>query len=173
MPENIGNINNLITQKGSAPQPKPPSRIEVVERRVDSLESALQSVLEELTRLRETFERQRRRKETATPKDPAKPPSEETRPQTKPKGSKRPTSAPWDDKAIHQELEACRPRVRALLETENEITKQGCADALGIDASLAGRTLSYMMTQTNEITMISPPKTQDDPDPKKIFRLKT
>ena len=178
MPENIGNINNLISKKTSPPRsPKPPSRIEVVERRVDTLEATLKTVLEELTALRETVERQNPPKEKATPKatgkETRKPPSEDTPPQTKRKVSKRPASAPWDDKAISEELEACRPRVRALLVEENEITKQGCAEALDIDPSLAGRTLSYMMTQRNEITMISPPATEADPDPKKRFRLKT
>ena len=178
MPENIGNINNLISKKGSAPPPKPPSRIEVLEGRVATLESALQSVVKELTALRETFERQRSPKETATPKatakQEAKSPSDDPQPPPPKKVSKRrETSAPWDNPEIREELEACRPRVLALLETQLEMTKQGCADALGIAGSLAGRTLSYMMTQTHEITMISPPKTPEDPDPKKIFRLKT
>ena len=178
MPDQIGNINNLISQKSSAPRsPKPPSRIEVVERRIDTLESTLKTVVSELTALREILESQRRPKETATPKATAKQEAKSASSQTPPpppkKVSKRPASAPWDDKAIREELEACRRRVRALLETEKEITKQGCADALGIAASLAGRTLSYMMTQTKEIEMISPPPTENDPDPKKIFRLKT
>ena len=176
MPDQIGNINNLISPKSSAPNPKKPSRIEVLEGRVATLESALQKVVKELTALRETIESQRSPKETATPKatakQEAKSPSEETPPPPPKKVSKRPASAPWDNKEICQELEACRPRVRALLETQHEITKQGCADALGIAASLAGRTLSYMMTQSNEITMISPPPTENDPDPKKRFRLK-
>ena len=174
---NIGNISNLIKKPTSKPKPKQPSRIEVLEGRVATLESALQTVLEELTALRETFERQNPPKETATPKATAKQEAKSASSQTPPpppkKVSKRPASAPWDDKAIREELEACRRRVRALLETQPEITKQGCAKTLGIDASLAGRTLSYMMTQTHEITMISPPATEADPDPKKIFRLKT
>ena len=176
MPDPIGNIHNLISKKSSPPPPKPPSRIEVLEGRVATLESVLQTVLEELTALRETVDRQSPPKEKATPKETGKetrkPPSEDTPPQTKRKVSKRPASAPWDDTAIREELEACRPRVRALLETEPEITKQGCAEALNIDASLAGRTLSYMMSQTKEIEMISPPPTEADPDPKKIFRRK-
>ena len=140
-------------------------------------------MISELTALREAVQRKPEtsttkppKESTATPTDPsakrdAKPPATET--ETKPpppKKSKSTRSGPWDDPKVRSELEACRPRILELLKTEKQITKQGCADALGIDPTLAGRTLSYMMTQTNEITMISPKKTPDDPDPKKIFR---
>lgn len=177
MPDPIGNINNLITRKASAPRdPKPPSRIEVVEKRVDTLESALQTVFKELTALRETVERQRRPKETATPKETGKhqasSPSEETQPREKTKVSKPKQKLPWDAPDIRKDIEAVRPKILELLSDGNEITKQGCADALNLDASLAGRTLSYMMTVKKEIEMISPPPTEDDPDPKKIFRRK-
>ena len=178
MSEQIGDISNLISKSTSKPKPKPPSRIELLEGRVATLESTLKTVLSELTALRESVERlslktataKPPKENTATPtetsaKQAAKPPS--------PPKSKRTRSGTWDDPDIRKELEACRPRIRALLVEEKEITKQGCADALNIAATLAGRTLSYMMTQTNEIEMISPPKTEDDPDPKKIFRLKT
>ena len=196
MPENIGNISNLIEKKQSKP-PTPPSRIEVVEGRVATLESALKTVLSELTALRADVEGLKtsrtdapqgnpgfpRPSETAKPqKEPppkentAKPTQTSTKRDAKPPPppkSKRPRSGPWDDPDIRKELEACRPRILELLSDGQQITKQGCADALGIDASLAGRTLSYMMTQTNEVRMISPPKTPEDPDPKKIFRLIT
>ena len=185
----IGNISNLVRKPPSKPPKR--SRIEVVEDRVSTLESALKTVLSELTALRadveglktatakpqqETPPKENTAKPTQTSAKPAvKPPSTET--ETKPappqKVSKRPRSGPWDDPEVRQDIEACRPRILELIKTEKEITKQGCADALGIGASLAGRTLSYMMVQTNEITMISPKKTEDDPDPKKIFRLKT
>ena len=180
MPEQIGDISNLISKKTSKP-PKPPSRIELLEGRVATLESAVQTVLSELTALRADVEglktaTSKPPENTATPtetsekRDAKPPPTEtETKPPPPPK-SKRTRSGPWDDPEIRQDIEACRPRILELLKTEKEITKQGCADALGIDASLAGRTLSYMMTQTNEIRMISPPKTEADPDPKKIFR---
>ena len=59
MPEHIGNISNLIvkkTKKTSAPQPKPPSRIDMVERRVDTLESTLNTIVKELAALRETVD---------------------------------------------------------------------------------------------------------------------
>lgn len=205
MSEQIGNISNLVQKKQSKP-PTPPSRIEVVEGRVATLESALKTVLSELTALREDVDRLKTsrtdapqgkngfprpsetakppkepppKENTATPTDPsakveAKPPATETQTQPPPpKKSKRTRSGPWDDPDIRKELEACRPRIRALLVEEKEITKAGCAEKLGIDASLAGRTLSYMMTQTNEVRMISPPKTPEDPDPKKRFRLIT
>ena len=197
--QQIGDISNLISKKTSKPKPTPPSRIEQLEDRVATLESTLNKVLSELTALREAVQRKPEtsrtdapqgtvprpsetakpppKENTATPtqtsaKRAAKPPATET--ETKPpppkKGSKRPRSVPWDDPEIKSELEACRPRILELLGEEKQITKQGCADALGIDPALAGRTLSYMMTQTNEVRMISPPKTEDDPDPKKIFR---
>ena len=190
MPDQIGDISNLISKSPSKPKPKPPSRIEVLEGRVATLESALKTVLSELTALRADVERLK----TATAKPPketppkentakntepsatpaAKPPPTET--ETKPpspKKSKRTRSGPWNDPDIRNDIEACRPRILELLVEEKEITKAGCAEKLGIEASLAGRTLSYMMTQRNEITMISPPKNPEDPDPKKIFRLKT
>ena len=173
MPENIGNINNLITQKKSAPRsPKTPSRIEVVEMRVDALESALQTVVKELTGLRETVERLKPPKVSpATPK-PDAPREASAKPREKNKVSKPKPKLPWDDPDIRSEMEACRPKILELLCDGNETTKQGCADALGIDASLTGRTLSYMMTVKKEIEMISPPATEADPDPKKRFRLK-
>ena len=187
--QQIGDISNLISKKTSKPKPKPPSRIEVLEGRVATLESALQTVLSELTALRSDLERPSEtakppketppKENTATPtQTPAKRDGKPTGTETEtkpppPKKSKSTRSGPWDDPKIRSDLEACRPRILELLKTEKQITKQGCADALGIDASLAGRTLSYMMTQTNEITMISPPKTPEDPDPKKRFRLKT
>ena len=174
MPENIGNISNLISKKTSKP-PKPPSRIEEVEGRVENLETALRTVLSELTALRSDLERLKT--STAKPtetsaKVDAKPPATETQPPP-PKKSQPARSGPWDDPKIRSDLEACRPRILELLKKEKEITKAGCAEKLGIDASLAGRTLSYMMTQTNDIRMISPPKTPEDPDPKKRFRLIT
>lgn len=177
MSEQIGDISNLISKSTSKPKPKPPSRIEMLEGRVATLESALKTVLSELTALRADVERLKTstakppKENTASAKRDAKPPATAT--ETKPppqKKSKRTPSGPWDDKEIRLQLESVRPRILELLETEKQITKQGCADALGIDASLAGRTLSYMMTQRNEITMISPPKTPEDPDPKKRFR---
>ena len=171
MPDPIGNINNLISQKSSAPNPKkPPSRIEVLEGRVETLESALQTVLEELTSLRADVQsKPESPKETATPKTAAKPPSEATPPPPK---AKRKSVHPWDDPERLKALEACRPKILELLSDGNETTKQGCAEALGRDASLVGRTLSYMMTVKKEIEMISPPPTAADPDPKKIFRRK-
>jgi len=173
MPENIGNINNLISKKSSAPQPKPPSRIEVVERRVDTLEATLKTVLEELTELRETVESQRRPKETATPKETAKQEAKSSSDDTQPPPTKkRKLIQPWDKPEIREAIEACRPRILKLLSDGKETTKQGCAEALGIEASVAGRTLSYMMSVKKEITMISPPVTETDPDPKKRFRLK-
>ena len=207
MPDPIGDISGLISKKTSKPKPKPPSRIEVLEGRVATLESALKTVLSELTALRADVERLKTsrtaaetqfflvarpsetakppkepppKENTATPTQPsakvdAKPPATETqtKPPPPPKKSKSPRSGPWDDPEIRKELEACRPRILELIETEKEITKAGCAEKLGIDASLAGRTLSYMMTQTNDVRMISPPKTPEDPDPKKRFRLIT
>lgn len=185
MSEQIGDISNLISKSPSKPKPKPPSRIEVLEGRVATLESALKTVLCELTSLRESVEglrtstskppKENTAKLTASAKRDAKLPATEieTKPAPPPKVSKRPRSVPWDDPEIKSELEACRPRILELLSSENQITKQGCADALNIAAVLAGRTLSYMMLHTKEITMTSPPKTPDDPDPKKIFRLKT
>lgn len=165
MPKHIGDISNLISKPAMKPK-KPPSRIEVLEGRVATLESALKTVLSELTALRADVEGLK----TST----AKPPATETapKPPSPPKVSKRPRSTPWDDMEIRLQLEAVRPRILELLSDGEQITKQGCADALNIAATLAGRTLSYMMTQTKEITMISPPKTEDDPDPKKLFRLK-
>ena len=196
----IGNISNLIGKKRAKP-PQPPSRIEVLEGRVVTLESALQTVLSELTALREDIQRlktstarngkvgadavdaetettqttkppkEKTGKPTQTSATPAAKPTEtETEPPPPPQKSKSTRSGPWNDPKIRSDLEACRPQILQLLRKEKEITKQGCADALGIDPTLAGRTLSYMMTETNEVRMISPPKTEDDPDPKKRFR---
>lgn len=108
-------------------------------------------------------------KSKATPKRDGPPSAAQTQP---PKKETRKRVEPWDNPEIRKDIETCRPKILALLSNGAEITKQGCAEALGIDASLAGRTLSYMMTVKKEITMISPPPTQDDPDPKKRFRLK-
>ena len=192
MTQNIGSIENLIRKKSPSrsPKPKPPSRIELLEDRVATLESTLNKVLSELTALRADVEGLKTL--TATPpketppkentakhtepsaKVDAKPTPTETQTQPPPpKTSKRTRSGPWDDPEIRKELEAVRPRILELLSDGQQITKQGCADALNIAATLAGRTLSYMMTQTKEIEMISPPKTPADPDPKKLFRLKT
>lgn len=175
MPDPIGNINNLISKKTSLPRsPKnPPSRIEVVEGRVATLESALKTVLSELTALRETVDRLKPPKVSPAPPKPDAPRDASAKPREKTKVSKPKQKLPWDDPDIRQDIEACRPKILELLSDGNETTKQGCADALGIDVSLAGRTLSYMMTVKKEITMISPPATEADPDPKKIFRLKT
>ena len=176
----IGNLSNLIEKKRAKP-PTPPSRIELLEGRVATLEATVNKVLSELTALRADIERKSKtatatppKENTATPtetseKQAVKPPATETKPPP-PKKSKRTRSGPWDDPEIRKELEACRPRILELLSDGQQITKQGCADALNIAATLAGRTLSYMMTQTHEVRMISPKKNPDDPDPKKRFR---
>ena len=163
----IGDISNLI--KKSTSKPKKPSRIEVLEGRVATLESALETLIRELTALRADVKSLRTPTEKAPPKATAKPTAT-------PKATgkpKRKTFHPWDDPEILKDLEACRPQILQLLSDGKQITKQGCADALSINANLAGRTLSYMMTVKKELQMISPPKTPDDPDPKKRFRLKT
>lgn len=169
MPEHIGNITNLITKKTSAPK-RSPSRIEVLEGRVGTLESALETVISELTALRSEVKGLSKPapKAKATPKPTAKPTASPTGRKT----SKRKTFAPWDDPEILKDIEASRPRILELLSDGQQITKQGCAETLGMDLTLAGRTLSYMMTVKKEIVMIEPPKTPDDPDPKKRFRLK-
>lgn len=173
MPDPIGNINNLISKKTSPPRSaKPPSRIEVLEGRVATLESALQTVLEELTALRGSVDRLKPPKVSPAPPKPDAPREASAKPLEKTKVSKPKPKVPWDDPDIRKDLEAVRPRLLELLSDGAETTKQGCAEALNIDASLAGRTLSYMMTQTKEIVMISPPPTEADPDPKKRFRLK-
>lgn len=174
MPDPIGNINNLISQKTSPPRsPKNPSRIEVLEGRVATLESALQTVVKELTSLRAEVQRKPESpKETAPPKTEVSKPSAAAAPSPTTPKAKRKSVQPWDNPETLKALEACRPKILELLSDGTEITKAGCADVLGIDASLAGRTLSYMMTVKKEIEMISPPATEADPDPKKIFRRK-
>lgn len=172
MPEQIGDISNLISKSGSRSQslPKELSRIDILEDRVARLEVALEGVVKELTALRAAVQR---KPESPTPKaiptEVSKTPASEPKPPPK---KKRKLVQPWDNPNIRRDLEACRPKILELLRDGAEITKAGCAETLDIDATLAGRTLSYLMTQTKEITMISPPPTQDDPDPKKRFRLK-
>lgn len=187
--ENIGDISNLISKSAPKP-PKAPSRIEVLETRVETLETALKTVVKELTALRAEVKGLSLSKAKASPKTDAKPPSAEP-PKPPPKATPKPDAPPdaaatppeknsakrkhknlWDDPEILQELQACRQRLLEHLKTVGETTKQGCADALSINPRLAGRTLSYMVTVKKDIQMISPPKTEADPDPKKIFRLK-
>ena len=170
--QQIGDISNLISPKKPSVPKKQPSRIEVLEARVATLEAALKTVLEELTALRETVDRMSHPTPKAKPTPPVE--SEKSVPKAPPpaKVSKRKTVQPWDDPETLKALEACRPRILELLSDQKETTKQGCADALGINSGLAGRTLSYMMTQTKEIIMIEPPKTEADPEPKKRFRRK-
>lgn len=171
--EHIGDISNLISKppsksgskSGTVPQ-KPPSRIEALEGRVASLESALKTVVKELTARRSDVKGLSDAKEKATPKTEAKPPSEATQtPPTakatvkrdgkptvteKPTPKEKPTRKliqPLDNPEILKAIEACRPKRLQLLCDEQEITKAGGAEALGLDASLVGRTLSYMIRQ--------------------------
>ena len=153
--KSLGTLGDIMSDVPSVPKNEPIT-LAALAVRVETLESALQMVIEELTALRASVERLEKPspKSKATPK-PTKP-------------SKRKPFHPWDDPEILKELDACRPRILELLSDEKEITKQGCADVLNIDASLAGRTL----TVKKEIQMISSPPTQDDPNPKKRFCLK-
>ena len=165
-------LGTLADMRGDVPvMPKHEKiTLEALAGRVSTLESALETLISELTALRAEVKRLSKPapKAKATPKPQEKP----TAAATPPKKEKRKPFAPWDDPEILKAIEASRPRILELLDGEKEITKQGCAEALNIDASLAGRTLSYMMTVKKEIVMIEPPKTPDDPDPKKRFRLK-
>lgn len=163
MPENIGNISNLIGKKSSAPKPKPPSRIEVVERRVDTLEATLKTVVSELTALRSEVQRLRKSeaKATDTPKPTAKPQTD------------RKPSQPWDAPETLKAIKACRLRVLELFQERQEVSRQDCVDALEIPLKLASWTLAFMMQVSKEISLFTCEVTPTDPTPKKVFRLKT
>lgn len=169
----MGSIENLISSPTSAPKSVPkrsPSRIEVVEGRVATLESTLKTVLSELTALREDV--QRLRESQATP--PAKPHPKATtprKPTAKPQKSRQPTQ-PWDDPETLEEIEAYRLRVLELFEEHSELSKQACADALEIPSKLMSWTLAFMIQETKEVAMYSREATPTDPTPKKVYRLK-
>ncbi|MDE0427026.1 MAG: hypothetical protein OXN25_19410 [Candidatus Poribacteria bacterium] len=167
---NTGSISNLISKKKAAPK-RSPSRIEVLEGRVATLESTLKIVLGELTALRE--EVQRLSESKAEP--PAKPIPKATatpKPTAKPQSGGQPLQ-PWDDPETLEEIETCRIRVLELFDEQPEFSKQACVDALDIPSKLASWTLAFMAQVTKEVAMYSREPTPTDPTPKKGYRLKT
>ncbi len=170
--KSVGTLGDVMGNVPSVPKNEPITLMDVLGR-VETLETALQMLIEELTALRASIERLEKTPPKAKPMQP-KPTQPETtaaeKPQTKPTTPK--SVHPWDDPKILTQLEACRPRILELLSNGEEVTKQGCADTLNSDPALVGRTISYMIAVTKEVQMISPPKTEDNPEPKKRFRLK-
>lgn len=166
--KSLGPLGDMI---GDVPETPEPVTLESLSRRVGSVESVLATVIEELTDLSEKV----LLLSSPPPKAKAKAKGNQPPGTGKPTPTEKPKRKliqPWDDPEILKDIETCRPKILELLREGAEITKSGCAETLDINASLAGRTLSYMMTQTKEITMISPPATETDPEPKKRFRLK-
>lgn len=173
-------VSDLISQAVSK---RKHSRIEVLEGRVADIEKGLKIVISEITTLRAELTALRSEKGLRSPKakatpkteakppPKAKPPSVET-PKPKPPPKAKPPQPAPEIKDDIKDFEACRLKILDLLRDEKETTKQRCAEALSIDPALAGRTLNYMVAVKKEIKMISPPATQADPDPKKIFRLR-
>ena len=76
----------------------------------------------------------------------------------------------WDDPERLTEISALADRI--LAETSlASLTKAETVSRFGVDSKLAGQTLAWLVMK-GKMSMLSPEPTQDDPDPKKIFRLK-
>lgn len=166
MPDPIGNINNLITKK-SPPPKRVPSRIEVLEGRVATLESALATLIEEVTALRASVERLEKPPPKATPKTKTeKPKPADTAPPPKPTKSK--AKQPWDDPQRLAEISQLADRI---LHENTPLTKAETAERFNVDTKLAGQTLAWMVMKKTML-MHTPEPTEDNPDPKNIFSPK-
>ena len=137
-------------------------RITALEKRVATLEGLLNDVMHQLNHPKET-----------QTKTSASTPQRETKPkqQSKPKSKPQPKpKQPWDDPERLAEISALADRI--LAETRlASLTKAETVARFGVDSKLAGQTLAWLVMK-GKMSMESPEPTQDDPDPKKIFRLK-
>ena len=169
MPDHIGDISSLITKK-SPPPKRVPSRIEVLEGRVGTLESAVATLIEEVRALRASVERLEKKplkENNATPKHKTEKPQPAAAPP--PKAAKNKPKQPWDDPQRLSEIESLANRI--LASEIRALTKAETVERFDVDTKLAGQTLAWMVMK-KMMQMQTPKPTQDNPDPKNVFRIK-
>ena len=83
------------------------------------------------------------------------------------------THLKWDNPETLNEIQGCRQQILELLGVQKQITSQGGAEALNIAPALVESTLCYMMIVTHEVLMTIPEATDQDPDPKQLFHLRS
>lgn len=152
----IGRLADVVGSRRTdpdAPQTER-ERITALEKRVATLELLLNDVMHQLDHPQKT----------QTKTSASTPPRE-----TKPKQPQKPKQ-PWDEPERLAEISALADRI--LAETRlASLTKAETVSRFGVDSKLAGQTLAWLVMK-GKMSMESPEPTQDDPDPKKIFRLK-
>ena len=179
--KSIGTLSDVAGNRATdpdAPQTER-QRIEALEKRVATLELLLNDVMHHIDNPKKTETKTSastpERKTKTTPKPPSKPksnPKQKTTPKQKPKpkSPKQKTPQPWDDPQRLAEISALADRI--LAETSlASLTKAETVSRFAVDSKLAGQTLAWLVMK-GKMSMLSPEPTQDDPDPKKTFRLK-
>lgn len=169
MTEHMGDISNLISKRKPAPK-KNPSRIEMLESRVATLESGMATLIKELTALRAAVERLEKnplKENNATPNTKTEKPKPAAAPP--PNAAKSKPKQPWDDPQRLSEIESLADRI--LASEIRALTKAETVERFDVDTKLAGQTLAWMVMQ-KMMLMHTPEATEDNPDPKNVFRIK-
>lgn len=167
MPEHIGNISSLISKK-SPPPKRVPSRIEILEGRVRTLESALATLIKEVRALRAAVERLEKTPPKATPQTKPEKPQPAAPP---PKTAKSKPKQPWDDPQRLAEISELADRILVSSNIES-LTKAEVVSHFDVDTKLAGQTLAWMVMKKT-MRMHTPEPTEDNPDPKNVFSAKS
>ena len=170
----IGRLADVVGSRRTdpdAPQTER-ERITALEKRVATLELLLNDVMHQLDHPKETQTKTSastpQRETNPKPKQPSKPKSKPQQ-KHKPKPQQKHKQS-WDDPERLTEISALADRI--LAETSlASLTKAETVSRFGVDSKLAGQTLAWLVMK-GKMSMLSPEPTQDDPDPKKIFRLK-
>jgi len=145
-------------------------RITALERRVSTLELLLNDVMHQLDKPSQTSAPPK--KSASTPQRKNKPKPQQQPPKRKNKPSpekKQPQKQPWDDPQRLAEISELADRILAAnIET---LTKAEVVSHFDVDTKLAGQTLAWMVMKKT-MRMHTPEATEDNPDPKNVFRIK-
>ena len=141
-------------------------RIIALERRVSTLELLLNDVMHQLDT--QAPQQPSPNPSASTPKK-KKPPPKSKHKQPHQKQKKQKLLQPWENPDRLAEISKLADRI--LASEICEITKAETISQFDVDTKLAGQTLAWMV-KTGKMSIESPEPTEDDPDPKKVFRVK-
>lgn len=171
----IGRLADVAGSRHTDPDPQPTEaeRITALERRVSTLELLLNDVMHQLDQPSQTSAPPKKSASTPKTHKPApKPQQKQSKPKqqkpTKPKKPKQPQ--PWDNPQRLAEITELGNRI--LASEKNDFTKAAVVSQFQVNTKLAGQTLAWLVS-TGKMKMHTPEPTQADPDPKKIFSIRT
>jgi len=147
-------------------------RITALERRVSTLELLLNDVMHQLDKPSQTSTPTKT--SASTPQRKNKPKPQQPSPQRKNKPSpekKQPQKQPWDDPQRLAEISELADRILSDISSDG-LTKAETVERFQVDSKLAGQTLAWLVA-TGKMKMQTPAPTQDNPDAKNVFSLKS